>query len=49
MSNSKDLHGNASDKSNAALLLIYIISDFEFPDGEKLFEGALPMEKNLSK
>jgi len=38
MSRSEDLHGNAPDKSNVALLLIDIISDFEFVDGEKLFK-----------
>lgn len=49
MLNNKDLHGNAPDKSSVALLLIDVISDFEFPDGEKLFESALPMAKNPSK
>jgi nicotinamidase-related amidase len=49
MSKSEDLHGNAPDKSNVALLLIDIISDFEFPDGEKLFKNTLPMAKNLAK
>ena len=47
MSKSKDLHGNAPDKSKVALLLIDMISDFEFPDGEKLFKHALPMAKKL--
>ena len=36
MSKSRDLPGNAPGKSKVALLLIDIISDFEFPDGEKL-------------
>lgn len=49
MSNNADLHGNAPDKSNVALLLIDIISDFEFVDGEKLFKNALPVAKNLAK
>ncbi len=49
MSKSEDLHGNAPDKSNVALLLIDIISDFEFPDGEKLFKNTLPIAKKLSK
>ena len=47
MSKSEDLHGNARDKSKVALLLIDMISDFEFPDGEKLFKHALPMAKEL--
>jgi len=42
MPQNKDLHGNAPDKSNVVLLLIDIISDFEFEDGEKLFKHALP-------
>jgi nicotinamidase-related amidase len=48
MSKSKDLHGNAPDKSNVALLLIDIISDFEFIDGEKLFKNTLPIAKNIA-
>ena len=31
-----------------ALLLIDVISDFEFEDGEKLFANALPMAKKLT-
>ncbi len=49
MPQNKDLHGNAPDKSNVALLLIDIISDFEFEDGEKLFKHALPMAQKLAK
>ncbi len=48
MPESKDLHGNAPDKSDVALLLIDIISDFEFEDGEKLFKYALPMARKLA-
>ncbi len=48
MSESKDLHGNAPDKSGVVLLLIDIISDFEFEDGEKLFKHALPMARKLA-
>lgn len=44
----QDLHGNAPDKSNVALLLIDIISDFEFEDGERLFKHALPMARKLA-
>lgn len=32
----KDLHGNAPDNSPAALLIIDMINDLEFEDGEKL-------------
>ncbi len=48
MSESKDLHGNAPDKSDVALLLIDIISDFEFDAGEKLFKYTLPMARKLA-
>ena len=48
MSESKDLHGNAPDKSKVALLLIDVINDFEFEDGAKLFKNALPMARKLA-
>lgn len=48
MSGNKDLHGNAPDKSATALLLIDVISDFEFEDAEKLYEHALPMARKLA-
>lgn len=48
MPKNADLHGNAPDKSNVALLLIDVINDFEFHDGEKLFKNALPMAKRLA-
>lgn len=43
-----DLHGNAPDSSPVALLLIDVINDLEFVDGEELFASALPMAKNLA-
>jgi nicotinamidase-related amidase len=46
---SKDLHGSAPDKSNAALLLIDVINDFDFPDGEELLRLALPVGKNIAE
>ena len=48
MSNTEDLHGNATDKSKVALLLIDVINDFEFKDGAKLFKNALPMARRLA-
>ena len=48
MPKNADLHGNAPDKSNVALLLIDVISDFEFTAGDKLFKNALPMAKKLA-
>ena len=40
---SADLHGSAPDSSPVALLLIDIINDFEFEDGEQLFERTKPI------
>ena len=48
MPRNADLHGNAPDKSNVALLLIDVINDFEFTDGDKLFKNALPMARRLA-
>src|SRR5688572_10678209 len=45
---SHDLHGSAPDKSAAALLLIDVINDFDFPEGEQLLELALPAGKNIA-
>jgi len=47
MSRDEDLHGNAPDKSVAALLIVDVINDLEFPEGEQLFEHALPMAHKL--
>ena len=44
-----DLHGSAPDKSEAALLLIDVINDFEFPEGEQLLELALPAGRNITE
>jgi nicotinamidase-related amidase len=46
---SKDLHGSAPDKSGAALLLIDVINDFDFPEGEQLLQLALPVGKNIAQ
>lgn len=43
-----DLHGNAPDKSDVALLLIDVINDLEFAEGEQLLEQALPIAKNIA-
>jgi len=45
---SKNLHGNVPDSSGAALLLIDVINDFEFDEGEKLLEQALPVGRNIA-
>jgi nicotinamidase-related amidase len=46
---SHDLHGSAPDKSNAALLLIDVINDFDFPEGEQLLELAMPVGRNIAE
>jgi len=43
-----DLHGNAPDKADTALLLIDVINDLEFPEGEQLLRQALPMADCLA-
>jgi nicotinamidase-related amidase len=42
-----DLHGNAPDKSDTALLLIDVINDLEFPEGDQLLQHARPMAERL--
>lgn len=49
MSKSHDLHGNAPDKSDIAVLLIDVINDLEFEGGEKLLRAALPAAKKISR
>ena len=46
---SQDLHGSAPDKSNAALVLIDVINDFDFPEGEELLRLALPVGANIAR
>jgi nicotinamidase-related amidase len=45
----EDLHGNAPDKSDVALVLIDVINDLEFEDGDQLLEHALPMARQIAK
>lgn len=44
-----DLHGNAPDKSDTALLIIDVLNDLEFEGGEELLESAMPMARALAK
>ena len=46
---SHDLHGSAPDKSGAALLLIDVINDFDFPEGDQLLRLAMPAGKNIAR
>ena len=48
MGETKDLHGSAPDKSGAALLLIDVINDFDFPEGEQLLHLALPVGRKIA-
>src|SRR4051812_45027703 len=43
-----DLHGNAPDKANVAVILIDVINDLDFPEGEQLFQFALPMAQRIA-
>lgn len=47
MPKNEDLHGNAPDKSKVALLLIDVINDFDFENGDKLLNHTIPVAKNL--
>lgn len=49
MKKNKDLHGNAPDESDIALLLIDVINDFEFEGGEELFRHSLPAARNIAR
>ncbi len=44
----EDLHGNAPDKSRVALLLIDVINDLEFPEGDQALRHALPMARQIA-
>jgi nicotinamidase-related amidase len=44
-----DLHGSAPDKSEAALLLIDVINDFDFEEGDELLRLALPVGRNIAE
>ena len=46
---SEDLHGSAPDKSKTVLLLIDVINDFDFEEGEQLLRLAMPVGRNIAK
>jgi nicotinamidase-related amidase len=46
-SKNQDLHGNAPDKADVALLVIDVINDLDFPEGDQLLRYALPMAERL--
>jgi nicotinamidase-related amidase len=43
----RSLHGNAPDKSRVALLLIDVINDLEFPEGDLILPFALAMAQKI--
>jgi nicotinamidase-related amidase len=44
-----DLHGSAPDKSEIALLLIDVINDLEFSEGDQLLRHAIPMAERIAE
>ena len=42
------MHGNAPETSPIALLIIDVISDFDFPHGDKLLENTNPITENIA-
>ena len=44
----ESLHGNAPDKAEAALVLIDVINDLEFPEGDQLMRYARPMAERIA-
>lgn len=43
-----DLHGFAPDRSSIVLLVLDLVSDFEFEDGARVFRAALPVAKRIA-
>ena len=48
MPKNEDLHGNAPDKSEVVLLIIDMISDFEFDSGDKILPFAEAIARNIA-
>jgi nicotinamidase-related amidase len=44
----QDLHGSAPDKSPVALLLIDVINDLDFPEGDQFLKQALPAARKIA-
>jgi hypothetical protein len=43
-----DLHGNVPDRSPAALLVIDVVNDLEWPGGEAIFPDAMEMARRIA-
>lgn len=48
MPNNDDLDSNAPDNAGAALIIIDMINDLEFPGGDKIFSPALDAAKRIA-
>lgn len=44
----QDLHGNAPDKCDVAVLIIDMINGLDFPEGDQLLERALPIANRIA-
>jgi len=44
----ENLHGNVPDTADAALVLIDVINDLEFPEGDQLLRYARPMAERIA-
>lgn len=44
----ENLHGNAPDKSHIALVLIDVINDLEFPEGDQILRHAKRMARQIA-
>ena len=42
-------HGSFPDRAKCVLLLIDVINDFEFPEGQSLLQQAIPMARRLAE
>jgi nicotinamidase-related amidase len=44
-----DLHGNAPDYAHTAILLVDVINDLEFPEGEQMLPHAIKMAEAIAR
>lgn len=49
MSRPNNLHGSDVQRSDIALLIVDVINDLEFPEGDLLLRQALPMAKRIAE
>jgi nicotinamidase-related amidase len=49
LSRNHDLHGSAPDRAPLALLILDMVSDFEFEGGAALFRAALPVAHRIAR